>query len=211
MFERFESNYSQDAALPRPLGGVEVNDLDDPLLEDFFLRYGGISFNKGLYRIMTAETMGLAHVFVSDAFPSFSKRARVFAYDWLGRIFALDLMRLEGGLPLVLLLDPGAREVLEIPSNLVTFHENELVDHGEEALAVVFHKQWLAMGGLAPNQNQCIGYKRPLFLGGKDTVDNLDLSDIDVYWTLSGQLIRKTRGLPLGTRVGSVRISSTEG
>ena len=57
MFERFESNYSQDAALPGPLGGVEVNDLNDPQLEDFFLRYGGLSFNKGLCRVMTAETV----------------------------------------------------------------------------------------------------------------------------------------------------------
>ncbi len=207
MFERFESNYSQDAALPRPLGGVEINDPNDPLLEDFFLRYGGVSFNKGLYRVMTTETMGLAHLFVSDAFPSFSERDRVFAYDWLGRIFALDLMRLEGGLPLVLLFDPSAGEVLEISSNLATFHDSELVDHGEEALAVTFHKQWLAKGGLVPNQNQCIEYKSPLFLGGKDTIENLDLSDLDVYWTLSGQLIRKTRGLPLGTQIKGIGIS----
>jgi len=209
MFERFESNYSQDAALPRPVGRIEVNNLNDPFLEDFFLRYGGVSFNKGLYRVMTAETIDMADDFISDAFPDFSKRDRAFAYDWLGRIFALDLMRLEEGLPSILLFDPGAGEVLEIPCNLVTFHEKELVEHGEEALAIGFHKQWLAKGGLVPNQNQCIGYKKPLFLGGKDTVENLHLSDLDVYWTLTGQLIRKTRGLPLGTRVGSVSISST--
>jgi hypothetical protein len=124
---------------------------------------------------MTAETVDLAGVFINDAFPDFSRRSKGFAYDWLGRIFAIDSIRTEGGLHSVLLFDPGAGEVLEIHSNLVSFHENELVDYSEESLAAGFYERWLAKGGLAPKQNQCIGYKRPLFLGGKDTAENLEI------------------------------------
>jgi len=44
-------------------------------------------------------------------------------------------------------------------------------------------------------------YKRPLFLGGSDTTDNLEISDLEVYWLLMGQLIRQAKGLPAGTPV----------
>jgi hypothetical protein len=38
---------------------------------------------------------------------------------------------------------------------------------------------------------ECIGYRVPLFLGGSDTVENLEKVDLDVYWHLHGQLIQK--------------------
>jgi hypothetical protein len=34
-----------------------------------------------------------------------------------------------------------------------------------------------------------------------DDVGNLEASDIDVYWHISGQLILKAKGLPAGTPV----------
>ena len=71
MFERFESHYTQDVALARPQRGVAVKNLNDPLLDGLLLQYSGASFNNGLYRIMGAETQGLADVFVISAFPAF--------------------------------------------------------------------------------------------------------------------------------------------
>jgi hypothetical protein len=58
------------------------------------------------------------------------------------------------------------------------------------------------------DQNRCIWYSR-YSLGAK-TRSKISISQIDVYWTLSAQLIEKTRDLPRGTRVGSVRINSTD-
>lgn len=52
---------------------------------------------------------------------------------------------------------------------------------------------WLASGGLHPTYGQCIGYKVPLFLGGKDDVSNLELSDLDVYWYAISQTLAKVR------------------
>jgi hypothetical protein len=98
----------------------------------------------------------------------------------------------------------GTGEALEIPANLQSFHEEVLIEHGEAALAISFHEKWLAAGGKAPNYAQCIGYQKPLFLGGDDEVWNLQLSDLDVYWHVVGELVRKTRGLPPGTPIRAV-------
>jgi hypothetical protein len=47
----------------------------------------------------------------------------------------------------------------------------------------------------------------PLYLGGTDDLRNLQLTGLDVYWTLSAQLLARTRGLPVGTDVAGITIS----
>lgn len=37
--------------------------------------------------------------------------------------------------------------------------------------------------------NECAGYKIPLFLNGDDIVDNLEVSDMEVYWEIMMPLI----------------------
>lgn len=56
-------------------------------------------------------------------------------------------------------------------------------------------------GGAQPAHAQCIGSKKPLFLGGEDTIENLESLDLDVYWHIMGQVIAKVRGLPPGTPI----------
>lgn len=94
------------------------------------------------------------------------------------------------------MFEPGTGEALEIPCNIGTFHDEELIQYADAALASEFHERWLVSGGGAPKHEQCVGYKKPLFLGGADEIGNLHLSDIDVYWHLLSQLILKTKGLP---------------
>ncbi len=53
----------------------------------------------------------------------------------------------------------------------------------------------------------CVGYKKPLFLGGSDTTDNLELAKLEVYWEISAQLLNKTRDLPIGTHVNNIGMS----
>jgi hypothetical protein len=48
------------------------------------------------------------------------------------------------------------------------------------------------------------GYVTPLFLGGADVVGNLELTDTDVYWQLTSQLIRQASRPPEGTPVARV-------
>ncbi|MGW6275929.1 hypothetical protein [Kribbella sp. NPDC055071] len=44
----------------------------------------------------------------------------------------------------------------------------------------------------------------PLFLGGQDVTENLEVCDLDVYWSMRGQLRLAVRDLPPGTSVNEV-------
>ena len=48
----------------------------------------------------------------------------------------------------------------------------------------------------------------PLFLGGRDEIHNLELVDMDVYWSICGQLRLGTRKLPEGTTIQQVSYES---
>ncbi|MFM2591776.1 T6SS immunity protein Tdi1 domain-containing protein [Vibrio harveyi] len=206
MFESFLSKFKKDELK----GGEQASSFNFPIntvgLEDFFSSYSGSSFNQGLYRFHSFENISKWNKIVSEAFPSFSQRIFCFGYDWLGRQFALDLGRSEAGEPLVFMFEPGTGEALEIPVNFAQFHEDELVNYTNEALAVEFFSEWLATGNEPPASSQCVGYKKPLFLGGADIVANLELIDLEVYWGISGQLLEKVRGLPPGTPISNITI-----
>ena len=207
MYESFEKIFSPDSRLSKlPLVRASFQSPHVGLSE-LFARFGGVSFNSALYRVMTPGAVDQWEGLVCDAFPQFAGRISPFSYDWLGRVFAVDSSRKEKDGYGVVLLEPGTGEVLEIPCGLRSFHDEELVGHRDEALAESFHERWLNIGGGIPTRTQCVGYKNPLFLGGKDTVSNLEIVDIDVYWTLFGSLIRKTKGLPAGTRVGAIKLT----
>jgi hypothetical protein len=143
---------------------------------------------------------------IAESFPRFASQACPFGYDWLGRQFAVDSERLEGGEPQVLLFEPGTGDVLEIPFSFAGFHE-QLDELREPALAGSFFARWAhANPELLPlSAAQCVGYKVPLFMSGKDDLGNLEVVDLDVYWSVSGQLRRGTQTLPRGTSIGQVR------
>jgi hypothetical protein len=108
---------------------------------------------------------------------------------------------------LVLLLDIGAGQVLEIPTDFLQFHTDELVNEPEAALALGFFQAWSKHSKSRLTENQCVGYRVPLFLGGSDDVRNLEITDADVYWGVLGQLWNQVRDLPPGTRIGRVHLS----
>ena len=84
-------------------------------------------------------------------------------------------------------------EVLEIPASFVVFHDTELVDYPGEALAAPFYQRWLSTGGARPALAQCIGYRVPPTLGGADELSNLELTDMEVYWSVVGQINAKIK------------------
>jgi hypothetical protein len=77
-------------------------------------------------------------------------------------------------------------------------------------LASDFFRAWAATNArelpLAPTH--CVGYRVPLFLGGADDVDNLELTDTCTHWQLMAQLRRETGTLADGTRITDVEISN---
>lgn len=160
---------------------------------DFAGEFAGASFASGLYRFHDAHSGPEALASIAEAFPEFAERALPFGYDWLGRHFAVDFGRVAAGEPRVLLLEPGTGEVLEIPASFAAFHEQELLESPDAALASDFFKSWAATNvrSLPLRRDQCVGYKIPLFLGGEDTVENLEVTDLEVYWSIFGQLRRQ--------------------
>jgi T6SS immunity protein Tdi1, C-terminal len=167
--------------------------------------FAGCSFENGIYRLHDEGTGPRGEAWIAESFPRFASRACPFGYDWLGRQFAVDSQRLEGGEPLVLLFEPGTGEVLEIPFSFTRFHE-QLDELREPALAESFFASWAqANPRLVPLSGaQCAGYKVPLFLGGKDALQNLEVIDLEVYWSLSGQLRQGTQNMPPGSWIGQV-------
>jgi hypothetical protein len=193
MFETFLTRFRADHDSP----SKEVADCGLPFeskvtaLSELLTLLGGGSFNGGIYRVHTSTSAQHWTKIAEEFFPTFSGRIFAFGYDWLGRQFVLDNARVSNGEAQVLLLDPGFNETLEIPASLMSFHEAELPNYPEEALAESFYRQWLSTGGAMPSIDQCIGYRVPPTLGGKDTVENLELCDIEVYWGILGQLPKK--------------------
>lgn len=174
--------------------------------EELASKYAGCSFENGLYRLHDASSGPLALSLVAEAFPEFASRACPFGYDWLGRQFAIDAGRAQGGQPLVLMLEPGTGEGLEIPLSFGAFHNEELVEYRDAALATNFFDAWSQVqeAALPLASGDCVGYRVPLFLGGRDTVDNLEVIDLDVYWSTCGQLRRGSLQLPEGTSIKDV-------
>jgi hypothetical protein len=166
---------------------------------------GGRSFEGGLYRVHSIDSGHAADILVGEAFPEFVGRFRCFGYDWLGRQYAIDFDRGKTDDPAIIMFEPGTGEALEIPVLFSEFHDQELVDFGEESLARSFYSEWCTNGGISPGLRECVGYIKPLFLGGVDDVENLELSDSDVYWTIMGQLRMKVRMLSEGTLISEVK------
>jgi Domain of unknown function (DUF1851) len=200
--QRFSPSTTTDAPgepwLPSQLAGAKG-------YQEFARRYAGMTFDGGLYRVHDTSSGQLSQRLMDDMFPEFAAQACPFAYDWLGRQFALDNARVDGGEAMVLLLEPGTGEALEIPLSFMAFHE-QLDELREPALANSLFTEWseshaealpLAFGA-------CVGYRVPLFLGGKDILSNLEVIDLDVYWTLSGQLRKGTLRMKPGTSITEV-------
>ena len=169
--------------------------------------YGGTSFGGGIYRLHQPAHLERWTSILEEAFPTHKGRGPCFGYDWLGSHFVLDRLRTEDGEPLVLMFEPGTGEVLEITATFEQFHNQELVSDQEAVLARSFYEQWSATTRHLLSTEECAGYTVPLFLGGKDTVENLEVIDMEAYWSICGQLLNRIQGLPPGSTIKDVSIS----
>ena len=176
---------------------------------EFAEELAGASFDAGLYRVHDDRTGPQALELIADAFPDFARRACPFGYDWLGRQLAVDADRVVDGQAQVLLLEPGTGVALEIPLSFEKFHDVELIEHPDAALASDFFQTWVGskVDAVPLLRGQCVGYLVPPFLGGQDVVDNLESADLVVYWSICAQLRRQARQMPAGTSVNEVSSS----
>jgi len=128
---------------------------------DLRQEFGGTDFGDGLYRVMTEQGSIQAKRYLNTAFPELENRLDPFGVDWLGRIFSV-----RSDQKTIVLAEPGTAELLDIPLELFDFHKIELAHHSDAALAESFYMQWRSAGNEAPSTDQCVSYRKPLFLGG---------------------------------------------
>jgi Domain of unknown function (DUF1851) len=171
--------------------------------------FAGVTFNEGLYRIHDASSGPAAQQLIADNFPRFAPQVRAFGFDWTGNQYALDNSRKVGANAQVKMFEISSGSVFDIPATLVEFHNDLLPSDKNVPLGNDFFQQWRQHAGMksALNFSQCVGHDIPLVLGGSDTIENLSATDLEVYWSLTGQLRAKTADLPLGTKITGIDIS----
>lgn len=194
-----------DAAFPRlreeSAGRRTAGGVQNPEVRQLISEYGATCYEEGLYRIFDADDAERWTITIRRFFPAESEGVEAFGRDWQGNLFGYR----GGESPCVLLFQPGTGDVLEITDSIEKFHNEELTEHAEEALSLGLWQQWRSHSR-APGRGECVGYTHPIFLGGDVALDNLTIGDIDVYWELTGQLLKQVRHLPDGTRVKAVKL-----
>lgn len=212
MFERFESAYTPDEhSVPSSREGADVPSRHaevDGLLA-FLALYAGKSFNNGLFRVHRWEDLARWKELVTEAWPEAESHVSCLGSSAFGDQF-LVTSRPAPRLGInnnALIAQIDMDSVLYTDMEFTDFCEHEIVDHPEAALTADNYRAWLASGGPAPRHHQCIGMKKPMFLGGADDLgSNCEIIDMEVHWAVTAPLARAARGLPEGTRIGKITV-----
>lgn len=154
----------------------------------------GTTFGHGVYRVHTAASSDQVAVQVQHAY-ALVDAPSPFGFDWLGRQFALNDQQA------VVMFEPGTGEILDIGVTLRDFHAREIADRTNAALASDFFRAWRQSHPDPLAFTACVGYRVPLFLGGADSIANLEVTDTDVYWELVSQLVRGVRHRTVGSPI----------
>ena len=165
------------------------NDVKYNSIEEFLKNTSGKSFLNGLYTIFKKEDIEKWNGIIGEYFPDYKGSFSVFAYDWMGRIFVI-----ENNSNMVKMFDPEERTCYATDMDIVKFHE-EIVNDTDSMLSLNYFNQRLEKNNnKIIKYGECVGFKTPLFLGGKDELDNLEEIDMDVYWTITLDINNAVKG-----------------
>ncbi|GAB2855109.1 hypothetical protein [Lentzea nigeriaca] len=201
MFDRFVAAFPSDGGEASPPANVAPL-RQVPGLAELVTMAAGCSFGGGVFRVFTDEEARRAQSLANEMFPQCAPRIRPFAQDWLGRLYALDLHRNA----MLILLEPGSGDVFDLDTTIPELLDRHMVDHPVTFLAHDLFEAWRAVHSEPTPAGMCVGFQTPLFLGGAATVQNLEIIDEAVYWSIHGQLWAQVKDLPPGTPI-NVRIN----
>lgn len=163
---------------------------------------GGATFDNGLYRVHTFTSSLKWSLLIAEFFNDYSNKIYPFGFDWMGRQFCL---RSSGDM--LLMFDPATGEAFELEQTISLLHNEDFANDKDGMLSSVLFTNLLHKNGLANiKYNECLGYKVPLFLGGKDEPNNYEVQDLEVYWHIQNQLYKKVKDLPEGTKIGNINL-----
>ena len=155
----------------------------------FLRELSGKQFGQGLFTVFKEKDIKEWQKNIAYAFPAYKNKTALFGYDWLGRCFGVSEDKKDKGK--VLLFEIGTGQVLSTDCSFEEFINHEIPLNSDACLASQFHEQWLGAAEKPLVYGRCVGYKVPLFLGGKDDISNLEDSDMDVYWSILSQILRQ--------------------
>ena len=104
------------------------------------------------------------------------------------------------------LLDTSRGKVQRIAANESEFESLLNVSANQKRWLMTEIVNGQAMLGMRPAANQCLSFKQPLALGGELDPDNLEVIDIAVHFSISGQIHRQIKDIPPGEPIHQIRI-----
>lgn len=67
--------------------------------------------------------------------------------------------------------------------------------------------EMLRAKGLVLKEDQVYSFRTPLSLGGQMSVDNIDVTDVEVHFSIAGQIESQLANIPVGTPITGIKIS----
>lgn len=201
MFKNFKLRFTESSCVENPL--IEMKNIPFKYKE-LLLDCGGKSYDDGLYTIHTFKDSLKWTDLLSQYYGKFKDEIISFGHDWMGRQFCVPTQSNE----CILMFDPATQEDFFIDDNLLNFHNTILYNDKIEFLAQdLFEKALRHLKIVAIDYKKCIGFKIPLFLGGKEEISNYQICDLEVYWDFEYQLFHQVKNVPDGTKVNQVLIN----
>ena len=80
----------------------------------------------------------------------------------------------------------------------------ELIDFGNDILDISLYQSWIQNFGRGLKFDECVGFKKPLFLGGEDRSENYEVYDLTLYWDFSHKIYEELKTLPEGVVIKSI-------
>jgi hypothetical protein len=193
LLTRFSQKYPPEGAPSLP--GPEIGLVDDELLQELWRRFNGCRLGNGLFQLFTPKSAEEWKETLRAIWPEFPFLGLCFGANSLGQIFVAEPEFAGGPLSQVCFFDPVEGKVFVISDTMLEFIEQTLSpsEKDNEVFLPLFFHEWLSDGNPAPQYGECLGYIRPLFLGGEDVNDNMEVIDMDVHWTVTGGIIQKIR------------------
>nr|MDT0658577.1 DUF1851 domain-containing protein [Micromonospora sp. DSM 115978] len=172
--------------------------------------FWGITFGGGLVVVHSQASASRASRLIAEAFPEFPGEYQAFAQDWMGRQYAVGVTPDTQYPQQLLLFEPASGDAFGIDAEIPDLFNVEFVSDPITYFAADLFADWIRAGGRLGWPDGCVGFKAPLFLGGEGVVENLEVIDLEVYWSLLGQLRSGTKDLAAGAKISEVTIDQPE-
>lgn len=146
----------------------------------FLATVSGNSYFDGMFRFFKSEQKHKWTEIVTEYYIDYLDKIEVICYDWLGRVFALSKFTNT-----IVFFEPGTGKVYNTDADIEEFFDSIVIDYTNDCFASDFFKDWFAFTqGYELLNNECASYIIPLYLNGADSVENLEVCDMEVHWEI---------------------------